>query len=125
MMNGNDFYSLLYEKYGVMPPGKYDQDWCFTAGDSAHTEDYIDFYNEYSLTPLQKTELLNMIIQGFDDLITDEVDCNSLNRIWNKIKMILTAEKQIHDQTILYWCCMDTELEEDRFYVSKFMRELL
>lgn len=124
-MNNQEFLSVLYERYGVLPPGKYDQDWEFTAGDSCHTEDYIDFYCESSLTIRQKSDMMNMIIQGFNDLIAEEMDMNSLDKIWNRIKRILIAEKQIHAQTIVYWFCMDTELEEDRFYVSRFIRELL
>lgn len=124
-MNDKEFLSILQEKYGVMPPDKYDQDWEFTAGDSKHTEDYIDFYHKYSLTLFQKSDMINMIIQGFDDLIEEELDLDSLNRIWDRIKDILLAEKQIHYQTIEYWSCIDIELEEDRFSVSKYIRELL
>lgn len=124
-MSDKDFLSVLQESYGVMPPGSYDQDWEFTAGDADHTEDYIGFYNEYPLTPRQKTVMINMIIQGFDDLIAQEPDLYLLHKIWDRIKIILLNEEQIHYKTIIYWSCLDTELEEDRFLVSKFMRELL
>ena len=124
-MSNEEFLSALHEKYGIMPPGQYDQDWRFTAGDSEHTENYIDFYNEYSLTPEQKSEMINMIIQGFDDLIAEGHEPVFLNRIWGKIRKILSAEKKLHYPTIQYWSCLYTELEEDRFYVSKFVRELL
>lgn len=69
----------------VMPPSKYDQDWEFTAGDSGHTEDYIDFYKEYSLTLTQKKKIMNMVIEGFNDLIKEEIDLNELYRIWDRI----------------------------------------
>lgn len=124
-LNDREFLSILQEKYGVMPPDKYDQDWEFTAGDSKHTEDYIDFYNKHPLSFRQKREMIHMIIQGFDDLIAEGLDRDSLNKIWDRIKIILLNEKQIHYEAIEYWSCMDTELEEDRFYVSKFIRELL
>ena len=124
-MSNEEFLSVLHEKYGIMTPGPFDQDWKFTAGDSEHTEEYIDFYNEYSLTSDQKSEMINMIIQGFDDLIAEGLDQDSLNRIWKRIRQILSAEKQLHYPTILYWSCIDRELDEDRFYASKFLRELL
>ena len=125
VISGNEFYSILYERYGVMPPDKYDQDWEFTAGDSEHTEDYINFYEKYSLSSFQKIEILNMIIQGLNDLIEENIDSNVLYRIWIRIKSILESEKEFYYQIIEYWSCMDIELEEDRFYVSKFMRDLL
>ena len=120
-----DFYSILYQKYGVIPPDKFDQDWRFTAGDSENTENYIDFYHKNILSVHQKKEMMNMIIQGFDDLIAEGRESVLLDQSWNKIKTILVAEKQLYYQDIIYWSCLDTELEEDRFYVSKYMRELL
>ena len=120
-----DFYSILYQKYGVISPDKFDQDWRFTAGDSENTENYIDFYHKNILSVHQKKEMMNMIIQGFDDLIAEGRESVLLEQIWNKIKTILVAEKQLYYQDIIYWSCLDTELEEDRFYVSKYMRELL
>lgn len=120
-----DFYSVLYQKCGVIPPDKFDQDWRFTAGDSENTENYIDFYHKNILSVHQKKEMMNMIIQGFDDLIAEGRESVLLEQIWNKIKTILVAEKQLYYQDIIYWSCLDTELEEDRFYVSKYMRELL
>lgn len=124
-MNNNDFLSALYKNYGVLPPDKYDQDWEFTAGNSKHTEDYIDFYNENLLTMSQKLSMVNMIIQGFDDLIIEGLDTDSLHRIWKKIKLILLSDVQFYYQLITYWSCLDVDLEEDRFYVSKYMRELI
>ena len=69
--------------------------------------------------------MMNLIIQGFYDLIAEGRESVLLEQIWNKIKTILVAEKQLYYQDIIYWSCLDTELEEDRFYVSKYMRELL
>ena len=116
---------MLHEKYGVMLPDSYEQDWEFTAGNSKHTEDYIDFYNEYPLTLRQKSDMINMILQGFNDLIEEGLDMESIDQIWDRIKRILTDEKELHEQTIKYWSCLDLPLEEDRFYVSKFVREIL
>lgn len=124
-MDNEEFLSVLYERYGVLPPDPYDQDWEFTAGAAEHTEDYIDFYHDFPLTFHQKYEMINMIIQGFNDLIAEGLDTVSLNRIWEKIRKILLGEKQLHFPIIQYWSCLDTELEEDRFYVSKYVRELL
>lgn len=124
-MSDKEFLSALYKNYGVLPPGKYDQDWEFTAGDSAHTEDYIDFYNENLLTMHQKLSMVHMIIQGFDDLIIEGLNADSLCRIWKRIKIILLSDRQFYNPVITYWACLDTELEEDRFYVSAYMRELI
>ena len=39
IMDNKEFLSVLYERYGVLPPDQYDQDWEFTAGAAEHTED--------------------------------------------------------------------------------------
>ena len=67
-----------------------------------------------------------MIIQGFDEMFIECLDVDSTYRetVWNKIKTILTNDKQTHIKTIQYWSCLNQSLD-DAFYVAKYMRELL
>ncbi len=120
-----DFYSILYQKYGVIPPDKFHQDWRFTAGDSENTENYIDFYHKNILSVHQKKEMMNMIIQGFDDLIAQGRESVLLDPIWNKIQTIFVAEKHLYYQDIIYWSCLDTQLEEHPASVPQYIRDLL
>ncbi len=124
----DDFYEVLNQKFGIMPPTKYDQDWEWTCGKSSQTEGYIAFYHEYfdSMTDEQKYSVINMIIQGFDDMLCapSDVDSVQMAAIWSEIENILVKEKQIHANTIKYWASLSVSLE-DAFYVSKYMRELV
>ena len=85
-------YLILNQKFGILPPDKYDQDWQWTCGKWEQTEDYITFYNDYFLllNHHQKHDLINMIIQGFDEMFIECLDVDSTYRetVWNKIKTI-------------------------------------
>ncbi len=123
-----NFYGVLNQRFGILPPTKYDQDWKWTCGKSFQTEEYIDFYHEYfdSLTNDQKDTVINMIIQGFDDMLCplSDVVSSQLDVVWSKIENILVNEKQMHAHTIKYWASLSVSLE-DAFYVSKYMRKLV
>lgn len=127
-MTMNDFYKILNEKFGILPPSGDGQDWELTAGTWEQTSDYITFYHEYSysLDDYQKECIINMIIQGFDDMFMEcfDVDPTYREKIWSKIKEILVNEKQTHIETIRYWASLDQSLE-DAFHCAKYMRELL
>ena len=121
----NDFYTILNKWFGIMPPTESEQDWEYTCGDASQTEDYILFYNENLpiLDDEQKETLVNMMIQGFEDLYSN-LDQTKKDRIWSDIKKILTEENGHHERVIRYWASLDTSLE-DAFRVSGGMRELV
>ena len=127
-MTMDEFYIILNQKFGILPPDKYDQDWEWTAGRWEQTSDYITFYHEffYKLDDYQKYCTINMIIQGFDDMFIECPDIDSIYRekIWSRIKEILVNEKQTYIKTIKYWSCPNQSLE-DAFHCTKYIRELL
>lgn len=123
-----EFYKILNQQFGILPPKKDDQDWMWTAGKWEQTSDYMKFYNENFrwLDDYQKDCLINMIIQGFDDMFMECVDVEPtyIEQIWSGIKAILVSQKQTHAETIRYWSCLDQPLD-DAFYCTKYIRELL
>ena len=127
-MTMDEFYIILNQKFGILPPGEHDQDWEWTAGKWEQTPDYIVFYNKYlhRLDDYQKYCIINMIIQGFDDMLMEclNIDITYREKIWSRIKEILVNEKQTHIKTIRYWSCLNQSLE-DAFYCARYMRELL
>lgn len=127
-MDYGQFYSMLNRKFGILPPDKYTQDWQWECGKWEQTEDYISFYNDHvaSLNSSQKYDLINMIIQGFDDMFIEclNIDTAYREKIWSKIKDILIKDKQTHMETIKYWSCLNQSLD-DSFRATKYIRELL
>lgn len=123
----NDFYEILKERFGILPPTKYEQDWQWTCGKSYQTGGYISFYHEYSnsMTDDQKYLVINIIIQGFEDILSEsdsEEEKNDL--IWNEIEQILVNESSLHKETIKYWADLEVSLA-DAWYISKYMRKLV
>ena len=123
----NDFYDILKERFGILPPTKYEQDWQWTCGKSYQTDGYISFYHEYSnsMTDDQKYLVINIIIQGFEDILSEsdsEEEKNDL--IWNEIEQILVNESSLHKETIKYWADLEVSLA-DAWYISKYMRKLV
>ncbi len=70
----------------------------------------------------QKHLLINMIVQGIEDLMGQSEDKAYINMLWPKVKEILIDDK--HRDTIVYWSCIGQELE-DCWLISSNMRELL
>lgn len=120
----DDFYERIYYECGVRRPYKDEQDWELCAGDCNHTNDYIEFYNSYSdeMDRWQKYLLINMIIQGIEDLMDENQETLFINQLWNKTKEILLKDK--HEGVIIYWSCIDEALD-DCWNITSKMRELL
>lgn len=119
-----DFFKRLNEECGVRLPLQNDQDWEMCAGDYKHTNDYIEFYNVYSISmdKLQKELLINMIVQGIEDLMNYSQDKAYIDMLWDKAKEILLTDN--HTSVIEYWSCIGQELE-DCWLVTPIMRDLL
>ena len=121
----NDFYEVLNQKFGIIPPTKYDQDWQWTCGNPSQTEGYISFYHDYadSMSDDQKSVVINMIIQGYEDILRQNTSVDTAD-IWDKIENILVSDKHIHAETIRYWASLSTTIV-DSWTVSAFMRKLV
>ena len=120
----DNFYEKLNEECDVRFPYPNEQDWEWCAGDYTNTNDYIEFYKFYAtaIDDWQKHLLINMIVQGIEDLMDQSEDKAYINMLWSKVKEILIGDK--HRDTIVYWSCIGEELE-DCWLISSKMRELL
>lgn len=118
------FYEVINKRFGILPPTEGEQDWELTCGDTSQTGEYVAFYDECgeTLNPDQKRIVINMIMQGFEELFP-EIDCDKREDIWTRIRKILAAEKELFAKTIKYWASLRTSLE-DAFHVSGYVREL-
>ena len=77
------------------------------------------------MTDDQKYLVINIIIQGFEDILSEsdsEEEKNDL--IWNEIEQILVNESSLHKETIKYWADLEVSLA-DAWYISKNMRKLV
>ncbi len=119
-----DFYGKLHAECGVRYPLGNDQDWEFCAGESSRTGDYIAFYRKYAAEMRDRDRhlLINMIVQGIEDLIAASADQAEIERLWADAKELLTAGH--HRETVEYWASPDEKIE-DAFWIAPRMRTLL
>ena len=120
-----DLVGKLHEECGVRKPEDWDQDWEFCAGDYRRTEDYIKFYKKYSKEMesgkySDKEQLSNMIIQGIEDLLTD--DTEYADKLWYEFRQILIKDELYRN--IVYWSCIGEPIE-NCWKITSRMRELL
>ena len=95
------------------------QDWEYTAGNPHEIEKYISHY-VLTTDDDKKFVLMELIIQATEDQATEELFIT----YWNKIKPILEKDFKIHEYTIYYWSCFDSEDINDCWRITTFMRQL-
>lgn len=120
----SDFYERFYTECGVKPPEKGDQDWEFWAGNYRDTGRYLAFYQTYSakMDDWQRYLLMNMIVQGIEDLMEYSEDRDYTDLLWWITRDILLKDR--HIATIAGWSCIGQELE-DAWLITPEMRKLL
>ena len=95
------------------------QDWSFTVGNPEDIEKYISHYN---LTPDEDTKfvLMEIIIQATED----QVESTDFQKYWDNIKILLETDFLLHEYTIFYWSCFDSQNLENCWRISENMRAL-
>ena len=101
---------------------KYDkscQDWAYEIADSTLIDKY---YKVYDLLDNQdeKFVLMQTIIQATNDLI----DSTGNLDLWPRLEQKLIVDFQIHEHTIDYWSCFDSNNLNDCWVITEKMRDL-
>ena len=95
------------------------QDWSYTAGHPNDIDKYIAHYN-LTTDEDKKFVLMELIIQATED----QIEKTNFNKYWDKVKNILQKNFTIHEYTIFYWSCFDTQNVNDCWTITENMREL-
>ncbi|MBP8034386.1 MAG: hypothetical protein KAZ71_07290 [Bacteroidia bacterium] len=95
------------------------QDWSYTEGKPEDIEKYIAHYNS-TTDDDNKFVLMELIIQATDD----QTEKPSFHKYWDIVKNILQKDFTIHEYTVYYWSCFDTQNIDDCWRISENMREL-
>ncbi len=98
--------------------GKHDQDWTYTIVESKRIDDYIQAYDTTITNDNTKFSLMEMIIQSLTEQKNEEL----MHQKWGKVKALLNKDFDLHEYTIYYWCCWDTEDIKDCWSVTPLMR---
>lgn len=96
------------------------QDWSYEISNPNEINNYIELY-EITTDDDEKFVLMEVIIQALEDQEREEL----FLKYCYLIKDLLKKDFDIHEYTVYYWSCLNTENIEDGFKISGFMREIL
>jgi hypothetical protein len=95
------------------------QDWPYEVANPNEIDKYIDYYQTITNED-EKFVLMEAIIQATEDQDKSEL----FSKYCNIIQYFLKEDFHIHEYTIHYWSCFDTENIKDCWKISPLMREL-
>lgn len=99
---------------------EFTQDWECEVANVSQLPKYIDYYKNSKLNANEKTTLMRIILEAYNDYVSL---VNDVDMYANDIKFILTEDYFIHQYTLKYWSCDDEPLE-DCFAITAFIREI-
>ena len=97
---------------------EFTQDWEYEVADVNQLTEYIEYYQNDNLTINEKTTLMRMILEAYNDFCVLE---NREDIYGEMIKELLKKDYIIHEETIKYWACEEEELG-DCFAITPFIR---
>lgn len=96
------------------------QDWEWEVANPSQFEEYLEAYASAGLPQEQLFSLMEMLIQYVEFSGSE----SSFEFSWEKIKLLLERNKQLHRSTINYWSCLNGSAPEELFQVTLSMRGL-
>ncbi len=95
------------------------QDWSYEIANPEYIELYIEHYNK-TLDENKKFILMEIILQA----LNDQIDNKYLLKYWILLKEILIKDFEIHEYTIFYWSCIESQNYEDTWTITPFIKEI-
>ncbi len=96
------------------------QDWECEVANAEQLQSYIEYYQKEKLNVNEKTTLMRIILEAYNDLVT----LHTQECIYqNKIKQLLKQDYSIHEETVRYWSCEGEDLE-NCFAITAFARSI-
>ena len=97
------------------------QDWEWEIADPARIDEYLALYQGGELTDDERFTLMETVIQSFADLSA----CLHEDPRWEHVINLLDRNIELHLYSVWYWANTDSELENDGWAVTPFLRKLL
>ena len=96
------------------------QDWEWEVADPNRIDEFLNEYKSGNLTDDEKFTLLEMLLQSFEE---SELDLNESDN-WKELLELIQSNYKVHKHTIWYWSVFDTDIKEEQWRITLFMREL-
>lgn len=96
------------------------QDWEYEVVDVDQLSVYVDYYEKNDLNFNEKTMLMRMILEAYNDFLTLKKG-NDIFR--ERIKKFLKMDASIFNEILEYWLFEDADTD-DCFAITPFIREI-
>ena len=100
------------------------QDWEYQVADHQRIDEFLGAYETGGLSDDEKFTLMQTIIESFEDVARMGGDLSSDAR-WQRTLDVLNKNIALHAHSIWYWSCPEGENEDEIFYTSPFVRQIL
>ena len=100
------------------------QDWEHEVADHTRIDEFLATYETGGLSDDEKFTLMEAIIESFEDIARMGGDLSSDAR-WQRTLDALDKNIPLHAYSVWYWSRHEAEHEDELFYVSPFIRQLL
>lgn len=99
---------------------QYTQDWEIEVVNSDYLSEYIEYYNSQSLNYNEKSTLMRIILEAFNQYYIVNIKDD---QYWSLIEKNIITDYYIHKDTVQYWCCDGEELD-DSFAITYLVRNI-
>ncbi|MBN2534300.1 MAG: hypothetical protein JXB88_15535 [Spirochaetales bacterium] len=95
------------------------QDWYLECADKFKLPAFIDGYTKYCEDDDDRFTLMTIILGSYEMYVEEE---GHSPEIWGKIAGILQKNKELHKDTISYWCLWDEDDPDNWLVLTGYMR---
>lgn len=105
----------------ALPATGQEQDWEVELADENRIGEFLMAYEEMVLSPDDKFALMALILASADHHIEAEA---KVPEEWKRIANILTEERELHEETLSYWRCINEDDPQAWFNLTPHVRML-
>lgn len=100
------------------------QDWEYQVADPKRLNEFLSAYETGQLSNDEKFVLMQMILESFEELARRGNNIGADAR-WQHTLALLDKNILLHGYSIWYWSRPDAEKDDELFFVSPFIRQIL
>ena len=105
----------------ALPATGQEQDWEVELADENRIGEFLMAYEGLFLSPDDKLALMALILASVDNYIEAK---SRIPEEWERIANILIEERELHQETISYWRCVDEDDPQAWFHLTPHVRAL-
>jgi len=107
-----------------LPNHPHMQDWEHEVFNPVRIDEFLSVYENEQLSDDEKFTLMEMIIASLDEFMASGQRLD-LDTRWKHVESILDHNIRLHAYSVWYWSRLDAEADDEMFYISPLIRDIL